>query len=114
MTSLRETAEKAANRFLLCHCDEAYKSRGLTQPDCPRCNYAADIADEIERVAKEFAEKALEQVIWHGKANSGLFMAGATIPKRKGLYGLGYGSEKEAREHCKWAIAESIAAAEKE
>jgi len=37
-------------RAIPCTCDEAYKSRGLTAPDCPRCNYV-DENGEFQVVA---------------------------------------------------------------
>ena len=31
-----------AEATMPCNCGEAYTSRGLTAPDCPRCNYGCD------------------------------------------------------------------------
>ena len=30
-----------------CTCIPAYKDRGMSAPDCPRCNYADDLADAL-------------------------------------------------------------------
>jgi hypothetical protein len=37
----------AIKRALPCQCIDAYKGRRLTDPDCPRCNYAEAVALEI-------------------------------------------------------------------
>lgn len=60
---LREMAEQAAREAVPCSCIDAFKNRNLTDPQCAYCNYDEQIADAIERVAKEFAERALRTVL---------------------------------------------------
>lgn len=33
---------------LPCWCVDAYKDRNLSQPDCPRCNFADDLIEDLE------------------------------------------------------------------
>ena len=40
-------------RVLPCWCVEDYKERDLTQPDCPRCNFAEDLIAELEALEPE-------------------------------------------------------------
>ena len=40
-------------RVLPCWCVDAYKDRGLIQPDCPRCNFAEDLIEELEALEQE-------------------------------------------------------------
>ena len=48
-------------RVIPCTCDEAYKNRRLTAPDCPRCNWIDMPADFKEVADKEFWNiKAIE------------------------------------------------------
>ena len=41
--------KKAVNEMseMPCNCESAYKDRGLSSPDCPKCNW--DYSDEILR-----------------------------------------------------------------
>ena len=41
-----------------CTCDEMYKSRGLTDPDCMLCEYG----EEIALIAEEYVEQQTEQL----------------------------------------------------
>lgn len=42
-----ESAAVLCERWLPCLCHEGFKSRKLTDPSCPRCNYADDLVDAI-------------------------------------------------------------------
>lgn len=50
-----DTLEEIAYQFGLCNCDEAYKNRGLTAPDCPWHAFA------IEEAMKEACRQACEE-----------------------------------------------------
>jgi hypothetical protein len=87
----------------------------MVGPAHPSCQSCTAIADAIERVAREFAEKALRQVVSaYQHPNMPTFIATACIPQRKGLYGLGYSTLDQAKEHVDWAVAAAIDAAGKE
>jgi hypothetical protein len=47
-----ETLAKV-NAVLPCWCDAAFKARKLAQPDCPRCNFAADVVDLLATAERE-------------------------------------------------------------
>ena len=53
--TLRDKARAAAESYMGCICDRAYTDRGRSAPDCPRCNYAEDIADAMVKIAREHA-----------------------------------------------------------
>lgn len=48
------TTEEKVKNLIECNCDEAYKSRGLSAPDCPQCNYAEDVIELIKQIAVGF------------------------------------------------------------
>ena len=58
MTAPTPEAVVAAKRWLPCQCDEIYKSRGLTAPDCPWHNYGEDVADQFDALARSAASEA--------------------------------------------------------
>ncbi len=99
MTWLRQEAARAALKVTHEHLDgPAY----------------TEVADAIEAVAKKFAERALREVIYaHRHPNMSNYVAGASIPSFRGLFGLGYATLAEAQEHADFAIAAAIASAEK-
>jgi hypothetical protein len=62
----RLTIEKLKEmiRIIPCTCDEAYRSRGLTAPDCPRCNYVdEDLINGISADFQEIADKEFCNII---------------------------------------------------
>ena len=52
--------EQKVKNLIDCNCDEAYKSRGLSAPDCPQCNYAEYVIELMKSYAKEHAVKFAE------------------------------------------------------
>ncbi len=54
--------EEQVKNLIDCNCDEAYKSRGLSAPDCPQCNYAEYVVELAESYAKE---RAVEFHTWY-------------------------------------------------
>lgn len=40
-------------RWLPCLCDEGFSRRNLTDPSCPRCNYADDMIDDLREHFQE-------------------------------------------------------------
>ena len=54
------TAAEWAHK-LPCQCDEAYTSRGLKQPDCPRCQWAEEVQDWLEAYARQQVEAFRER-----------------------------------------------------
>lgn len=59
--SLRAMAEAAAKERLPCTCTEDYAKRDLTDPQCVFCNYDDAIEDIAESVARQFAERAIDE-----------------------------------------------------
>ena len=43
------TFTETTNSILPCQCAEGFTTRHLNDPSCPRCNYAADVADALRR-----------------------------------------------------------------
>ena len=50
MTDQVAWARGIIEKSLPCECHEAYTSRGLTQPDCPRCRFADDLIDDFTMI----------------------------------------------------------------
>jgi hypothetical protein len=53
--------EEIALEHGLCNCDEAYKNRNLTAPDCPFHAFA--VSEAMEQYAREVAQASLERAI---------------------------------------------------
>lgn len=51
--------EEIALEYGLCNCDEAYKNRNLTAPDCPFHAFA--VSEAMEQYAREVAQASLER-----------------------------------------------------
>ena len=48
---IQARAKRIVEGIVPCSCPDYYTSRGLTEPECPRCNFAEDL---IEAITKEF------------------------------------------------------------
>lgn len=57
-----KTAKEQVENLIECNCDEMYKSRGLSAPDCPQCNYAEDVIKLMESYAKQKAVEFAEYI----------------------------------------------------
>lgn len=51
---LQDKLQEIRDKFVPCNCDEAYKSRGLTAPDCPQC--FTDVEEAMIAFAKYCCE----------------------------------------------------------
>lgn len=113
MTTLHNFARAAADKLVPCTCIDAYRDRGLTDPQCANCEFAAEIADAMVALARDFARLVLAEVVVAEKhPNMPTYIAHAVLPQYKKLFGLGYATMAEAEEHANWAIDAAIAAAE--
>lgn len=50
--------EEIASALGSCTCDEAYKTRNLTAPDCACCNFSEGVEELLEKKVKEALELA--------------------------------------------------------
>ena len=56
-----DLVETTAQRILgACSCHEAYKSRGLTAPDCVWCDCSAELIEALRATRREALERAAE------------------------------------------------------
>jgi len=56
-----------ALKYVTCRCDEAYKSRGLTAPDCPY--HSTDPESAMDEWAEPYIEIAdlISRIFYHGQ-----------------------------------------------
>ncbi len=52
--------EQKVKNLIDCNCDEAYKSRGLSAPDCPQCNYAEYVIELVKDELTTFLDFLLK------------------------------------------------------
>ena len=61
-----EQAAREIDKILVCWCHEAYRGRGLAQPDCPQHQFADDVKDILTaalRTAREEEREAVERAV---------------------------------------------------
>lgn len=58
VTITKERIKQIVEKYVPCHCDTAYKDRGLVAPDCPRCSFVDEITfEEMLREAGAVTDK---------------------------------------------------------
>jgi hypothetical protein len=56
--ALKAKALEIIDASMKCNCGAAYRDRGLTDPNCVRCNYGDDLAEDISAALIAIAERA--------------------------------------------------------